>query len=680
MDKNADLTLNISATASQYTASKIRFSTQDEGSAKLTFFLFKEGVELPLNAVTGKIVLRMADGSKFVDTVTITDRVKGIAEYKLTAEQLKHFGQVTAELYLNYVEGQKMSVHRFSFRIEQALIDADIPVLTEYYVNDFEELKVSILNMADENTETIKTVGESIEQAKELAEENISQIKNNNVVTYPDYDANKEFVNQQLEARAKQSYVDALFSGMIDGRPKELFFSLSALQERYPNGAVGPMLVIDIKHTDGVHAYFWVDTSWVDIGAYQGVQPINGSITLPKLADDVKTLINEEWADDSVLAGIADSLGHCIFAVDENGSIFIHRLKADGIELKDNSIRQTAIENMEEVDTSLNGILFSITDIDGRMSALTLGEDGFFTDWVINEIKERINALTEGIDVPKIKAYGDSLTAGAGGGGTTYPSVLASLTGLQVVNYGVGGETSATIACRQGGRNFVINNFTIPSDTSKVQIADYNNPIKDNFGRAVHPLRQGSGGINPCYINGVKGTLTATQTSSTSTDLIYYFQREAAGEAVVIDRPTAIITNAQMTKSSSDINIFFIGQNGGWTDDAEHIQQVKDMIKFSGSDRYVVLGLTTGTTASRADKEKAFQQAFGRNYINLREYLSTYAIYDVGLTPTQADLDAMAVGSVPPSILNDPVHFNGFGYTGIGKFAIYKRLKELLYI
>ncbi|RUU70685.1 DUF2479 domain-containing protein, partial [Mesorhizobium sp. M7A.F.Ca.MR.362.00.0.0] len=91
-------------------------------------------VELPLNAVTGKIVLRMADGSKFVDTVTITDRVRGIAEYKLTAEQLKHFGQVTAELYLNYVEGQKMSVHRFSFRIEQALIDADIPVLTEYYV------------------------------------------------------------------------------------------------------------------------------------------------------------------------------------------------------------------------------------------------------------------------------------------------------------------------------------------------------------------------------------------------------------------------------------------------------------------------------------------------------------------------------------------------------------------
>ncbi|WP_182101817.1 phage baseplate upper protein [Niallia taxi] len=186
MDKNADLTLNISATASQYTASKIRFSTQDEGSAKLTFYLFKEGVELPLNAVTGKIVLRMADGSKFLDTVTITDKIKGIAEYKLTAEQLKHFGQVTAELYLNYVDGQKMSVHRFSFRIEQALIDADIPVLTEYYIDDFEGLKASILAMADETTEVIATVGDNVSQAKNVAEEAISLIEQNKVAKQVD--------------------------------------------------------------------------------------------------------------------------------------------------------------------------------------------------------------------------------------------------------------------------------------------------------------------------------------------------------------------------------------------------------------------------------------------------------------------------------------------------------------
>ena len=182
MDKNADLTLNISPTSSQYTATKIRFSTQDGGSAKLTFFLFKEGVELPLNGVTGKIAMRMADGSKFVDTVTLADKQKGIIEYKLTQEQLKHFGQVVAELYLNYVDGQKISVHRFSFRIEQALIDADIAVQAEYYIDDFESLKATITDMVDETKEVINTVGINVEEAKGIAEETISLIEQHQVV------------------------------------------------------------------------------------------------------------------------------------------------------------------------------------------------------------------------------------------------------------------------------------------------------------------------------------------------------------------------------------------------------------------------------------------------------------------------------------------------------------------
>ena len=52
-----------------------------------------------------------------------------------------------------------------------------------------------------------------------------------------------------------------------------------------------------------------------------------------------------------------------------------------------------------------------------------------------------------------ICTWGDSLMTGAGGGGTTYPPVLQSLLGDEflVVNCGVGGENSLTIAARQGG-------------------------------------------------------------------------------------------------------------------------------------------------------------------------------------------------------------------------------------
>lgn len=203
MEKNADLKFNISATANQSITSNIRFSTQDEGSAKLTFFLFKDGVELPLNAVVGKLVMRMRDSSKFTDNVSIIDKVNGIAEYKLTAEQLKHYGKVTAELYL-YYEEQKLSVHRFTFTILQALIDEDIPVLTEFYIDDFEELKATINSMADETTEIINTVGINVEEAKGKADEAITLIEQNQVVKLTEFNENKQQVTAQLATTDEQ--------------------------------------------------------------------------------------------------------------------------------------------------------------------------------------------------------------------------------------------------------------------------------------------------------------------------------------------------------------------------------------------------------------------------------------------------------------------------------------------
>ena len=48
----------------------------------------------------------------------------------------------------------------------------------------------------------------------------------------------------------------------------------------------------------------------------------------------------------------------------------------------------------------------------------------------------------------QIVTWGDSLTAGYGGEGTSYPSALQQLTGIKVINQGVSGDKSTQIAAR----------------------------------------------------------------------------------------------------------------------------------------------------------------------------------------------------------------------------------------
>jgi len=287
MEKNADFKFNVSTIAPQYTGSNVRFSTQDEGTAVLTFFLTKDGMVLPLTGAIGKIVMKMADGSTFVDTINIIHEEKGIAEYKLTNEQIKHYGMVIAELYLSYDASSNMSVHRFNFTIEQALIDCDILIIKEYYVDDFEALKVAINLMADETKDIINVVSSNVDQAKDLAEEIISQIENNQTVKAIDYNLNKTNVQQQLDDKAEQTYVDLALSSVTKGGPKEIFYSLNALKTKYPSGATVTVLVYDSSFTNGPHSFLWDGTAWKDLGVYQGTGIPENSVGYEELSPEL---------------------------------------------------------------------------------------------------------------------------------------------------------------------------------------------------------------------------------------------------------------------------------------------------------------------------------------------------------------------------------------------------------
>lgn len=166
--KDGVLNFTVTQSGSSPVTTGIQFSTQDVATAKLTFRLTKDGVPLPLSAVSGRLVMVMSDGSRFIREISLVDKVNGIAEYVLSDAEIKHYGQVNAELYLYYANGQSLSVHKFGFSIDQALIDQNIVPVAEYYIDDFESLKAKINELYDEVIETVDELREKFSDLENI--------------------------------------------------------------------------------------------------------------------------------------------------------------------------------------------------------------------------------------------------------------------------------------------------------------------------------------------------------------------------------------------------------------------------------------------------------------------------------------------------------------------------------
>lgn len=269
-----------------------------------------------------------------------------------------------------------------------------------------------------------------------------------------------------------------------------------------------------------------------------------------------------------------------------------------------------------------------------------------------------------------VACRGDSLTYGYGAspGSTDYPSVLAKLCGKTVYNLGVSGESTDEILARQGGFPAIINPVNIPADTSNVEIT-FANTINIGGGN-THLLRKSSNNlVNPVIIDGVEGNISLSNNK-------YYFARLKDGTAHEVKRPQYVITK-EMREHKDDIQIIFMGTNGGWmitADDAETrikklTSQIDMMIDYNTSKKYIIIGmhyfyswvLYNGLTKEQL--ENAMLLKYGNHYINLRKYMIEYGLADAGLTATEADMEAINNGNVPPSLLySDGIHGNAYFY------------------
>ncbi len=189
--------------------------------------------------------------------------------------------------------------------------------------------------------------------------------------------------------------------------------------------------------------------------------------------------------------------------------------------------------------------------------------------------------------IPGIICWGDSLTAGAGGNGVTYPNVISSELSskigenldfsallpkeyrflassprvnqfnVPVINMGVGGENTDTILGRNGVMPMTVgHDFTIPKERTSVS-------IEIDGGS---PLRQGNAGFEVVSIDGVEGTLSIQQETYTSAKYSYSFIRNKEGESKTVTAGTPLVPKYD-EEYLTYLSVIFIGQNGGWNND-----------------------------------------------------------------------------------------------------------------
>lgn len=296
------------------------------------------------------------------------------------------------------------------------------------------------------------------------------------------------------------------------------------------------------------------------------------------------------------------------------------------------------------------------SDLDAEFS---LVRDDSFLGWV-KEIEERTGTVYD----TDLLFWGDSLTAGAGGGDTSYPKVCAETLGLTRINCGVGGETANTIAARQGGNNIVIPDGAVNGTY---------NTLSDIFGASIAPLLQGNGSNsgNALIIDGQ--TCTLTHSSSGYTISGY------TGDAITVPK----IASFRGSDFTGKVVVIFVGQNGatftGLTGVDARIAIIDSMIKHIGHENYVIMGLSTGTNTSREADDNQMLAHYGNKFFPTRTLLVDYGLTINGLTPTAQDETDIANGTVPTQLRSDGTHMNAYGYTAIGKMLADK-IRSLGYV
>ncbi len=314
----------------------------------------------------------------------------------------------------------------------------------------------------------------------------------------------------------------------------------------------------------------------------------------------------------------------------------------------------------------------SLRTVDVKATGITAVDRAFYgcTDLMVYVVADSttyttlVNAYGNSTDVTIVVAGGETLPVIAVWGDSTsspnrawkeWPARLQEVVASYAVkNQAVSGEFTTSTSARQGGNALSVGAFTIPADTSLVEIT-LTSADGQTFGTS--PVFSAGGSFNPCTIAGVQGTIVNAGSG------VYKFARKTAGDSVEVPAGAIVTSDADGIFNNSDaVMLVNIGINAGWNSDSNvllnQVQMMADHFTESGGTKYIITGPYAGqflnTDSQRAvvfDYETKAATAFDEHWLNLREYLISNGLTENGLTASALDTERMAVGQIPASLL-----------------------------
>lgn len=168
IEKISKSVMEVTADYQKLSDLNVAFYNQDINTSILQFNVTRNSAPVPLGKVNvdGYIVLLAADGSRIQDAVKIVDELKGVIEYTIPKEFLKHTGKALGQVYIAVKGRDDTAVMRqFSFDIKQDLLTGFSSSVKLEYIKTFDDLK-----------EQIKQRVEAIEEAIANGEDYVAQM------------------------------------------------------------------------------------------------------------------------------------------------------------------------------------------------------------------------------------------------------------------------------------------------------------------------------------------------------------------------------------------------------------------------------------------------------------------------------------------------------------------------